>query len=479
MRLLLNLITSLSDEEAAKLSALNLRGKQSSVMDLVFAARANGKEPTHEEIAALQLSDSHLYEISSVVLSKCHHLLVPEMGAPLLEFLTYKNVHLQFKQELRRQKKQFANKKGKEAEEFYLAGFELLHRFSYNLIDWDLIEEFGKYYLTAKQNASEEDALAVKARTLLTKQVSILTNARNFRKEQETIFAELSEFERVAKLSSHPYLCYCVYSGLAWYWHNLGENREKSLAYIQRALPYSVQLKGYVFRNLPLEMQLRLADAQFILGMSEQALEIFDKTFQAIPQNHLLWRRNYFLFRYVEVLIYNGKYVRAELILKERFEPLLKLRPTTTSATAATLFAVLYLFTGDYPKAKQYLDIGLELNSKKNFTLYNEVRNRYIEAIYYYLIGDWDFTQTVTHRALQYLRGKHIGLNKHVFGYNFKIIDATIEYYSQGTPFWHKFEDKYKVLTSPAESLFGKLLQKVRSTPRDKTRTVSKSKQLA
>ena len=279
-----------------------------------------------------------------------------------------------------------------------------------------------------------------------------------------------------AKLSSHPYLCHCVYSGLAWYWHNLGENKERSLNYIQRAVPYSAQLKGFVFRDVVTEMQLRVADAHFTLGSAEQALEIFDKAFSVITQKHQLWRRSYFIFRYLEVLIYNGKYLRAEQILKDRFESSLKFNPTTTSATAASLFAILYLFTGDYAKAKEYLDIGVELNMRSNFTLYNEVRNRYIEAVYYYLIGDWDMTQTVTHRALQYLRGKHIGLNKHVFGYNFKIIDATIEYYSHGIPFWHKFEKKYNVLISPAEGLFGKLLQKVRSTPREKPKASGKTK---
>ena len=113
MRLLLNLITALNDEEAAKLPALKLRGKQLSVMDIVLTARQTGTEPTKAEIDRLELSDSHLYEISSVVLGKCHHLLVPEGGVKLLEFLTYKNAILQFKQEFRRQRKQIPNKRCK------------------------------------------------------------------------------------------------------------------------------------------------------------------------------------------------------------------------------------------------------------------------------------------------------------------------------------------------------------------------------
>jgi len=140
------------------------------------------------------------------------------------------------------------------------------------------------------------------------------------------------------------------------------------------------------------------------------------------------------------------------------------LRPTTSSATAATLFAMLYLLRDDYPRAKHYLEIGIALNTKTNFTLYNEVRNRYVEAVYYYLTGDWDYTMTLTHRALQYLRDKHIGLNNHIVGYYFKIIEASIEFYEKDTPFWRKLEEKYKALTLSAEGLFGLLLKKVRAT---------------
>jgi hypothetical protein len=467
MRLLLNLITALDDDEAAKVAAMKLRGRQRAVMDLVFSKRSSGEQPSPEETARLELTDSHLYEISSVILEKCHHLLVPEGGVQLLEYLTYKNVFQQFKQELRKQRKNLPNKKGKEAEHFYLSSFELMHRFSYNLVDHDLIAEYGKLYLASKKDPIPEDELAVEARMLQITQTQIISEGKNFQSEQERVFKEFTRLEQTAKQSKHPYLCHSVYSGLAWYWRHLGGKPDRSLHYLQRATPYSLKLEGYIFRDAALEMQLRLADAHFTLGGSLEALEIFEKTYSLLPPDHMLWRRNYYLFRYLEVLIYNNRFTRAEKILQTHFEPQFKIRRTTASATAATLLAILYLFTEDYPKAKKYLDIGFELNTRTNFTLYNEVRNRFIQAAYFYLTGDWDYTLELTNRALQYVRTKDIGLNKHIFGYNFKIIEASVAFYAEGTPFWHKFEEKYSILTSPAEGLFGKLLQKIRSTPRN------------
>ncbi len=468
MRLLLNLITALTDDEAAKLSALKLRGKQLAVMDLVLSKRKSGIEPTAEEVTHLELSSSHLYEISSVVLGKCNHILVPEGGIPLLEFLTYKNAHVQFNQELRKQRKTIALKRGKEAEIFYLSAFELLQRFTFNLRDPELIAEYGKLYLDSKKDASPEDELAIDARIMQTKQSSIISEGKNFLTDKKLILEKFTTLERIAKNSAHPYLCYSVYSGLAWYWQHIATKPDKYLHYLQLALPYSLKLDGYIFRDAALEMRLRLADAHFGMGSTQEAYEIFEKTYSTIRPDHMLWRRNYYLFRYLEVLIYNERYSRAEKILQEHFEPQFKLRPTSTSATAATLFSILYLLSGDYSKAKHYLDIGIEMNGKTNFTLYNEVRNRYVETAYYYLTGDWDYTMELASRGMQYLRSRHIGLNKHLFGYNFKVIEASVKFYSQGLPFWHKFEEKYKLLIMPAEGLLGKLLKKIRTTPRAK-----------
>jgi len=467
MRLLLSLILALSEEETARLSALRLRGKQRAVMNLLLSCRTTGREPSPEEIAELQVSESHLYEISSVLLGKALLHLAPKGGNAILEFIAYKNLNILFKQELRKQRKKLTSEKGKEAEEFYLAGFELLLRFTYSLLDTELIAEYGEAYLAAKKNPSVYDHSAIEARKLQVTLMSILAEGKNFGKEQETALDKLKDLEQQARNSSHTYLSYSVYSVLGWYWQQLGNKQDLSLKYYQRVIPFSEKLEGYVFREMPQEMKLRLADAQFFLGGAHEALEIFDRVYLTARPDHSIWKRNYYLFRYLELLIYNGKYHQAEQILTRCFEPSFSLRPTSASATAATLFAILYLFTEDYAKAADYLQIGMKLNTKTNFTLYNEVRNRYVETVLYYLTGDWTHAATLATRTMQYLYSRHIGLNNHTFGYFFKIIEATMANLSSGKKFPKKLELKYKELTAAKEGLFGLLLKKVR-TPKER-----------
>jgi hypothetical protein len=468
MRLLLSLILALTEDEAARIFALHMKGKQLAVMTLLLACRKSGAEPSSEQLAELNVSDTHLYEICSVMLAKVLNLLAPKGGVAILEFIAYKNLNIHFRSELRKQRKFMDRKKGKEAEEFFLSAFELFQRFSYNLIEHDVLAELGDAYLAAKKNVSTDDALAIETRKLGVRMIGIIADGKNFGKEQEEVFEKLRELEQKARNSSNSYFCFSVYSGLAWYWNNLGSKPDNYLRYLQRAIPYSEKLEGYIFRELPEEMKLRLADAHFILGGTKEALEIFERTYSSVRQDHIIWKRNYYLFRYIEILIYNGKYSQAEQLLKKYFEPMFSLRPTTTSATAATQFAMLYLFTDNYKKALHYLEIGMKLNVKTNFTLYNEVRNRLVESIYYYLIGDWTHVTNLTTRAMQYLYSHRIGLNKHIFGYNFKIIEASIAYHSNNKPFTPKLEAKYKELTLSKEGLFGLLIKKVRQLSKNR-----------
>src|SRR5438105_4722028 len=210
MRLLLNLIGSLTDEETARLARLKLRGKQKAMMDLVLKTRTTGSDPTPEDITTLDVSDSHLYEMTSVLLDKCEDVLAPEGGLSLLEFFAYKNLVLCFKQELKRQQKKIVPKT-KEAEEFYLTGFELLLRFSYNLTDLDLIKEYAQFYISSKRKATPEDILAIDARLLFVRMVSILADGKNRGNDSNEVLAQLKEIEKTARISSHSYLSFATY----------------------------------------------------------------------------------------------------------------------------------------------------------------------------------------------------------------------------------------------------------------------------
>src|SRR5437764_9770212 len=143
----MNFVGALSEEETGRLQVLRLRGKQRAVMNLILISAASGHDPSAAAIKKTGASGTHFYEITAVLLKKCFKLLVPQSGIALLEFLAYKNLPFIFRQEVLRQEKKFAGIQSKESEDFYLSVFELSMRFSYPMLDKDMIAVYSKKYL--------------------------------------------------------------------------------------------------------------------------------------------------------------------------------------------------------------------------------------------------------------------------------------------------------------------------------------------
>ncbi|MEI8134069.1 MAG: hypothetical protein WCH46_03190 [bacterium] len=464
MRLLFGLIMALSEDEFARLSTLRLKGKQLAVMTMMFNARKNGEPPTDEAVANINTTSTHLYEMCSVLLARSLEFLVPQGGVAILEFVANKNLKIAFKQELLKQTQRIDPQNQKAKEDFYLSAFELIFRQTYSVVDFDLGVKYGDLYIHSKRNYSIEDKMAVEARKTIHQLVGSLADSRRYLKDSEELGNQLKGYESAVRNSTHPYFCYTVYSGLAWYSQHVLGKPDMNLRYLQRATVFAEKLDNYVFRELEVEMKLRIADAQFALGATEEALEIYERAFRMARPDSLLWKRNYFLLRYLDILIYHGKYFQAEEILKKYYEPMLRLAPSTTSATASCLFAILYLLSGKYDESKKYLDTAFKLNRRTNYTAYNDIRNRIVRAALSYITGDWDETDHTTRTTMTYLYSRDLGLSRHSVGYYFKIIDALIILFKEGKPLSRKNETKFIELTHPKEGLMGLILKKVRAT---------------
>ncbi len=473
MRLLQQLITTLSEDERRHLETMPLRGKKQQVL-LALLNHYNEPEKLDEEIATLDISKTHLYEMSSLLLDASYELLAPQGGIELLEFLVNKNLPVHFKKEFRSVEKEYKKASAAERGKFYLMIYLLVGRFPYTNIDHELLEYSSKQFLSTLSPPDPDYELAFVADKIKQEMVhDQLVHRTKEKIDQASKLEKLMEYVPRATASNNIFLKNIVFRSLAWYWRFVEKDSEKVLHYLQQIEPFIPTFDTTIYRNEPYRSYFELADVYFDLGRHEESLNIFREAYGKTQSSDDVWKQYRFLFRYVELLIYLGQYEEAEQLLHKQFGPLLPLEPTSVSATAATLFAIYYIFTDNYPKAKEYLDIGMALNTKDNYTLYNEVRNRYVEAVYYYLIYDWYYTITVCERALQYLRSKGMALSEHSFGYFFKIIEASIEFYEHGTPFSEELEAKYDDLSSPKEVLFGLLLQKVRNTNPATNRTNS------
>ena len=459
MKLLDAFILSLTDQEASKLRLLKLGQKQQKVLLHVLNSRNKVRNNTIPSIPQGYTS-SHYYEICSVILRRCYGVF-GKSADEQLEFLQTKNLNIHFKRELKRREAELPLKKGRDSELLYFAAFELLHRFSHNLIDWQLIDYCKKKYLAAKKNPTDQDKIMMEVRSILGKLVTIVNDGKEEHHESKALFVKLKECEAKLTPSSDPFFHACVYSALAWYWRYFGSDNKNFLYYCKSAIPYTDKLKGKIFRESPIAMRLRLGEAYFVAGSDKEAADVLEDAIAHLAPGNTLWKRYFYLFPSIEILLFGGKYDLCEEILCAHFEPMFDQQPTTAATSGAALFTKLYLLKKDYPKAKKYLNIAISLNTKTNFTLRSELQNRFLEAAYFFLTGDLEYADTICKRARHFLVVRKMGLNNYLFGWYFKYIELLIDRIERGKLLSIEAQEKFLLLTSRKEIIIGKLLQEI------------------
>ncbi len=469
MRLFQQFIATLNSDELALVNAMPLRGKKKEVLKLMIVSRAMPEESLLIEINKLGLSKEHLYEITSLLLHSCYELLRPDSKIELLDLLSLKNLPTHYKKQLRIVEKQFINHTPPDQDpqrlsNFYLTVYLQLQRFSFNLFDWKLIVKYEALYIASISDNDPEAVLAMEAYRIRTGLLQTqLVDPRKNTLSVEASYARLKELEAMAKLSQHRLLYYFTLGSLCWYHQNIEKNPSLCLHYLEELQRHSVHLDPTIFPRERIRIQLQIADAYINIGRLDESLAIFESVYtNANPSDHV-WVFYRFALRYIETLISVGQYEKAELILKEQFGSQLIGEQTSVTILVASLYLTMYLLNGQYDDAKYYLDLSLKLNTGKHHLFYNDVRNRFFEAVYYFLIGDWAHTFDVCERALHFLRGRGFGLKENSFGYFFKLVETSIELHTNNKPFTAEFEARYAELTLPQEALFGKLLVKVRS----------------
>lgn len=469
MRLFQQLIATLNADELALVNAMPLRGKKKEVLKLMIAARSMPEGSLAIEIKKLAITKEHLYEITSLLLHSCYEVVCPNGNIELLDLLSIKNLPTHYKKQLRVIEKEVVGRARTEHDleklsTFYLTIYFQLQRFPFSLFDWKLIGKYEAMYLESIGNHDPEAVLGLEAHRIRhTLQNTQIANKRKATSIIATSYARLKEIELIAEKSHHTLLNYFTYESLGWYHQNIEKDPSLSLHYLEKLMIHSANLDTVIFPRANIRTKLQVADAYINIGRNDESITLFESVFSnATPSDHA-WVFYRFSLRYIETLISVGQYKKAELLLKEKFDSQFIGEPTSVTISVASLYLILYLITAQYTKAKFYLDLSIKLNTEKNHLVYNEVRNRYLEAVYYYLIGDWAYTPDLCERALHYLRGKGLGLKDNSFGYFFKLIEASIDLHTNNKAFTPELEARYAELTLPQEALFGKLLIEIRN----------------
>ncbi|MES2765597.1 MAG: hypothetical protein V4642_07010 [Bacteroidota bacterium] len=461
MNYLHDLINVLKDSELDQLRSLELPQRQRNVLDTMLSFRHRELPENSEIVKALDISLPHFYKVNSVLLDKCYELFAPQRGQELLHFLTVKDLFRHFHHEMLQQEKLFLKTAPDDLAEFYRSCFELLQSQSVKNFKAETVRECGEKFLAAKKDKTPGDELYVEARLLRSEIISIGARSENV-PERERIFKMLSALRDCFKNISHP---------LAEFWH------EHAWAQYYAALHEGDDFAGHMLAHLLKAQEIcdefpelfkngecgftksKIGEAYYGESDFQKAFKAYDELFKSGDIENQ--KRFYHTTKFVQVCIILGKFLKAEELLKENFGVYVASRQQAMTTMAALSYAKLYLASGELLKAKEFIDLGFELNTKNHYIQY-EIELRNLQNTYFFLKEEWETTEDFARRNLKFLASKGFTLETSSYGHFYKMVLAFINVKLHKAKFPENLESRFAQYQQSYFAVYGKLLKIMR-----------------
>ncbi|HYF03792.1 MAG TPA: hypothetical protein VEC36_10480 [Patescibacteria group bacterium] len=458
MNYLHEFINILKGDELEKVQSLQLPLRQRNVLHTILNFRHRELPEVPELLKALDMSSQHFYKINSVLLNKCYAAFAPELGLRVLEILTAKNLYRHFCHEMFLQEKQLLKNAPDQLEEFYFRCFNLLQAQSAKYYEEPLTCSFGEKYLAARKNPQKDDELYVEVRLLQTRIIMLSVRGKN----DELGCKMLNELERHAEAlhgSRHAPALYGHYHGFAAYYTyftDADENAGKILDYLLKARSICEEYPHILGTSYQLWTQGKIAEAHYAAGNFQQAYENYTELFKTDIRERQKWF--YHATKFTQICIILGELAKAGELLHEYFDVHVASREKTMTTMGSISYAKLHLAKGELLKAKEYIDLGFELNTKNYYVQY-EIELRNLQNTYFFLKEEWELAEDLARRNLKFLTSKGFTLETSTYGYFYKMILAFINTRMHKEKFPESLEPKYELYQKSYYAVYGKLLK--------------------
>jgi tetratricopeptide (TPR) repeat protein len=461
MNYLHDLINVLKDDELEQVRALQLPQRQRDVLHTMLSFRHRELPQVPELLKALDISSQHFYKVNSVLLDKCYELFVPERGEKLLAFLAVKDLYRHLFHEMRLQEKALLKSSPESIAEFYRQCFELLQSQSVKNFNEEAIREFGVKYLSAKKNKTAGDELYIEARLLRSEMISIGARAQNV-EERQRIFKKVSELDERFKNVAHPMAEYWLHHAWAQYYAALHEGEDFAhhmLGHLLKALEICDTSPEICKGGERAFTVSKIAEAYYGESDFLKAFEMYDALFKSGEIESQ--KRFYHTTKFVQICIILGEYARAQELLDDQFGVYIASRERAMTTMGSISYAKLYLASGDLLKAKEFIDLGFELNTKNYYVQY-EIELRNLQNTYFFLKEDWELAEDLARRNLKFLTSKGFTMETSAYGFFYKMVLAFINTKIHNAKFPESLEPRFEQYQQSYFAVYGKLLKIMR-----------------
>lgn len=462
MALLNSFVSFLNEEERNRLAAMPLLGKAKLTRDILIEDPENKLSKT-EIMNMLGLSSTHYDKLSNMVLKKAYRFLGGEDDLDQLNFLSKKFMFRHLFHEIRQQRSKVCGSdfSPEDCEKYSRAFFDFSINVPAKYFDEKFVKENADLYLGYVRSDNTSRELEVRSKMLFAR-LNVLTQAAHSQESITKIEREIIATEKKYSRVRAPAVQAILYHTWINFYRIIRPDWQKRIYYLKRIS----ELYG---KSKPMPMferaiaDLHNAEIHFERSKYEEAYELYSQAFA----HYLPMLRNQFhhFARWVELALILEKYEDAARLLDSLFKIYVVNRHESNGVLGSLLYAQLYLLTGDYGRAFDYITLCKSLNSLQVYFNY-EIRLRILETLYFAYTNEAEFVDRLTQRNMRYIQLQKLSLKKYKYAHYFFLLR---DYTAISHRYPHHLASKVKSYMAEFEggydAILWKLLDKLYQMP--------------
>jgi hypothetical protein len=432
--LLANLVRTLSEEELKKVRADFQLPERSRLIFEGIVSLPTPPTTVGELTKTFRITKANFYSICSEITDECVRILAPKEEFSTLKFFKSKYLYRPFVTEARRIEKRLLQKMNKETiERFYAYVFLSMRAFTADVIDVDLMDEYGMKWHQIKENPPIDDTLHILVRGIVTRVAAILSR-KKMNIDQMLAFARtlLNPIAKQAIASRNPHVRYEYYYAewVASSYENTGY--ETQIKWLERSLDVIKKNPTEFEASLLQKIELRIA---YNRAMNSEPAEESLRVFQKYHHGQTPETNNGILFfiQFVTVAFLARRFEIARNILEEFEQHHIVQTTPSLLAGALLLRCRLELIEGFHDKASLAIVRAKVLN-REDFYLPWEIEIRALETVVGLTCKDFSAADQLAERNIKWLRSRRISLSTSPWIYFYQIIQTLVNFQLTNEP---------------------------------------------